>query len=196
MDNIYNLLTEEEKAKIRTFTYSKDEIIYHEDTLCNEVCIVLSGLVKISTYSYQGNEIIFNQLTAGSLFGNNLLFSSDQKYKGDVVSKIDGTQIVIIKKDQLLEILQTNKDFLISYLNKQSDFGKHLNQQIKILGFDSAEERFLYFLSSNGNKIKIKSVTRLAEDLFLTRETVSRLISKLSEENIIKFENKMIEYIG
>lgn len=195
MDNIYNYLTEEEKKLTKTYSYEKGDIVFHEETPCEEIGIVLKGKIKISTYSYQGKEIVYNHLEANDVFGNNLIFSSDPTYRGDILV-LEKTEICFIKKNELLTILGNNQNFLIHYLKRQSDFGKSLNSQIKILGFESAEERFLYYLSINDNKIKIKSVTELAERLFLSRETVSRLISKLEEKKEIKYENKIIEYIG
>ena len=94
--------------------------------------------------------------------------------------------IVNISKDNLTTILQSNKDFLLQYLNIQSNFGKKLNSTIKMLSFTSAEERFMFYLHEQNDEIKFHSVTDLADILHLKRETLSRLLAKLEKENVIK----------
>ena len=99
---------------------------------------------------------------------------------------MDKSIVVSIKKDNLITLLSSNKEFLKEYLKIQSDFGKSLNSRIKLLSIDSALERFEYYLFINKGEIEFKTVTSLATELGLKRETLSRLISKLEKENVIK----------
>jgi len=43
----------------------------------------------------------------------------------------------------------------------------------------------MYYLRKNNNVIKYDSITSLANNLYLTRETTSRLISKLVKDKVI-----------
>ena len=184
-NNILSLLTKEEQKLLEIKTLKRGETLFREGQLCNQVSIVISGQVKISSMSYSGSELIFNVLENGEMFGNNLLFSDNPTYKGDVVCLKDST-IVSIKKENLVSILQSNKEFMLSYLNIQSNFGKKLNSTIKMLSFSSAEDRFLYFLRENKDEINYRSVTELADILHLKRETLSRVLTKLEKENAIQ----------
>ena len=80
------LLKENIEEKIK---YQKDQIIFNEDDYCNKLGIVLKGNVFIASYSYKGNEILFNNLNKNSIFGNSLIFSSSPYYKGKIISKTD-----------------------------------------------------------------------------------------------------------
>ena len=102
---------------------------------------------------------------------------------------------MLIPKQNLTQILQENQVFLEAYLEYQSLFSQSLNTKIKLLSFDSAEERFLYFLYINKNKIEFDSVTSLATELFMKRETLSRLISKLIKEKVVDRKNNVITKI-
>ena len=184
-NNILSLLTKEEQKLLEIKTLKRGEILFREGQLCNQVSIVISGQVKISSMSYSGSELIFNVLENGEMFGNNLLFSDNPTYKGDVICLKDST-IVSIKKENLVTILQSNKEFMLSYLNIQSNFGKKLNSTIKMLSFSSAEDRFLYYLRENKDEINYRSVTELADILYLKRETLSRLLTKLEKKNAIR----------
>lgn len=184
-NNILSYLGKEERKCLIVQSFNKNQIIFHEGDLCDCVSIVTSGTIQITSYSFSGKEVVFNTLNKNQIFGNNLIFSSEPFYKGSVVSTTKST-IVFIKKDDLLKLLATNSSFLKEYLRVQSDFGKHLNARIKLFSIDSAKERFEYYLFINKGEIDFKTISSLANELNLKRETLSRLISKLEKENVIK----------
>ena len=188
---IIDLLTEQEKKYLETISFKEDEILFYEDDICHSIGIVLEGELKISSFTFEGNEIVYNELKKGSVFGNNLLFSKDNKYKGDIRATSKG-KIAIIKKDNLLKLLMSNETFLKEYLSIQSDFAKTLNAKIKLLSFNNAKERLLYYLFINNNRVKYRSITGLSKNLNLTREATSRLISILEKEKIIIKKNHEI----
>ena len=188
---IIDLLTEQEKKYLETISFKEDEILFYEDDICHSLGIVLEGELKISSFTFEGNEIVYNELVRGSVFGNNLLFSKDNKYKGDIRATSKG-KIAIIKKDNLLKLLTSNEAFLKEYLSIQSDFAKTLNAKIKLLSFNNAKERLLYYLFINNNRVKYRSITGLSKNLNLTREATSRLISTLEKEKIIIKKNHEI----
>ena len=192
--NILNLLNEREKSNITYKRISKNEILFNENEKCKYVGIVIQGELIISSYSYNGNEIIYNILEDNDIFGNNLLFSTSPFYKGNIIAKKD-TLIALLDEENLLNILSSNKVFLKEYLKIQSDNAKQLNQTIKLLSFINAEERFLYYLFVNNNEISINNITSLSNTLFLRRETTSRLIHKLIKNKIIKIEENKIKKI-
>ena len=183
--NILSTLTKEEQSYLQVKTFKKGTFLFKEGELCLNLAIVVSGQVKISSVHYSGDEVVFNVLNKGDIFGNNLIFSDSPRYKGDVFA-LEESIIVLISKKNLVKILQSNKDFLLLYLNIQSNFGKKLNSTIKMLSFSSAEERFRFYLRENGNNISYRSVTELAEILHLQRETLSRVLTKLEKENIVR----------
>ena len=187
---LLELLKKEELANCQIIKIPKGQIIFQEDEKCEYIGIVKTGMVSIVSYTLSGQEIVYNQIEENGIFGNNLLFSEKPLYKGNVIAK-DDSEIVLINKQNLLKILQNNGNFLIEYLAIHANFSKQLNFTIKLLSLQSAEERFLYYLKEN-SPLKVKSITALSESLFLTRETVSRLITKLVKNKIIIKNGKNI----
>ena len=183
--NILQTLSKQEQQLLEVKSLRRGEFLFREGELCTAVSIVVSGQVKISSMNYFGSEVIFNVLKKGEMFGNNLIFSDDPTYKGDVIALKDSV-VVLIKKNNLESLLQSNKDFLLTYLNIQSNFGKKLNSTIKMLSYSSAEERFKFYLHENKGEISYHTVTDLADILHLKRETLSRVLTKLEKENVIK----------
>ncbi len=184
-NNILSTLNSTEKHLVSAKTFRKNEYLFREGEKCNEVSIVISGEIKISSLSFEGEELIYNILKKNDVFGNNLIFSDDPFYKGDVIATKESV-VVSINRINLLNLLQSNKDFLLTYLNVQSNFGKKLNSTIKMLSYSSAEERFRFYLFQNGGEITYDSVTSLAGVLQIKRETLSRLLTKLEKENVIQ----------
>lgn len=187
---IETLLTKEDLKRCKQLTLKKGKIVFNEEEECRYVSIVLQGTIQIVSYSLSGREIIYNEISENGLFGNNLLFSEKPYYKGNVIAKTDA-KILLINKENLIKILQNNGEFLVFYLSTQAEFSKKLNGTIKLLSFASAEERLMYFLKEN-SPLKIKSISSLAGQLFLTRETLSRLVSKLKKEGKIEQKDNVL----
>lgn len=192
--DIIDLLSEEERRKTKTLVFPRGHRICEEGEICVGVYAVRKGSVKISSYSYEGKEIVYNLIEGGRVFGNNLVFASDQRFRGNAIASSD-CEITFIEKESLKELLAGNPRFLEEYLRIQSDFGKELNRKIKILSFDSARERLEFFLQSQGGEVTLKSVSELAEELFLSREATSRLIHGLAKEGSIEIDGKRIRQV-
>ena len=191
MENILKTLTLEDLAKIRILSFKKDTILFNEGDECKNISIVKDGKVNIVSFTLEGKEIIYRQLNEGEMFGNNLIFSDHPIYRGDVVAKSDGI-LFLVGKEELLNIMMSNKVFLQAYLGEASNFSMELNKDIKLLTFNNAEDRILYLLSLSQNHLEYNSVTDLSKRLFLTREATSRALHKLEAQNLIKIGPKVI----
>ena len=172
-------------------TYNKDSTIFIENDECKKIGFIKRGEISIKSYFSNGKEVTYNVLREGEMFGNNLIFSSSPRYRGDVITNKE-SEIIFINKDKLIKMLESDEEFLISYLSNQSDFSKKLNLKIKLLTIASAQDRLLYYLTFNNGKLAYKSITSLANELYLTRESLSRTIKKLKETQQIKVSGKTI----
>ncbi len=191
---ILNVLTKKEHQLVKGYQIAKGNIIYHEGDVCENIGIVISGKIDIVSYSFEGKEQLINTLKAGEIFGNNLLFSSEPLYRGDVVAK-EKSVVAFINKENLVFLLQNNAGFLNLYLKAQSDKAKALTARIQLLSFTNAEERLFYYASKNDGVINFKNVTSLAATIGVQRETLSRLLTNLIERHLIKKEKGKITVI-
>ena len=188
---LLNVLSKKEHKLVQGYQVAKNSIIYHEGDLCENVGIIVSGKIDIVSYSFEGKEQVINTLKAGEIFGNNLLFSSEPIYRGDVLAK-EKSVIAFINKENLVYLLQNNQDFLNLYLKAQSDKAKSLTARIQLLSFTNAEERLFYYASKNNGVITFKNVTTLAATIGVQRETLSRLLTSLIKRHLIKKEKGKI----
>lgn len=188
---LLNVLSKEEHKLVKGYQVAKNNIIFHEGDVCENIGIIISGKVDIISYSFEGKELLINSLKAGEIFGNNLIFSSEPIYRGDVIAQ-EKSVIAIINKENLVYLLQNNKDFLNIYLKAQSDKAKLLTSRIQLLSLVNAEERLFYYASKNDNVIVYKNVTTLAATIGVQRETLSRLLTSLIKRHLIKKEKGKI----
>lgn len=169
----------------KTNTFPKGTVLFHEGEECHVVGLVESGFVRIQSYSFKGTEIVYNEIKPNNFFGVHLVFDQNNKYRGDVVA-LEDSQIFVISKTEFQRLMQENTEFLLEFMKLESSFVKSLNQHIKLLSLSSAEERFVFYLQSNGGQISYKSITTLAQSVHLERETLSRLITKLEKRHLIR----------
>ncbi len=191
MEKIINIILRRYKETFESKSFKANETIFYEHDKCDHIGIVKNGEISIKSYFADGKEVTYNTLKTGQMFGNNLIFSSRPFYRGDVIAEKD-SEIIFISKETLIDLLMNDQEFLMAYLSEQSDFSKTLNFKIKLLTISGAEDRFVYYLTFNNNKISFKSVTKLANELYMTRESLSRTIKKLKDSGRILVDQKTI----
>ena len=193
-NNILSTLSEEQKQLIKVQTFRKNEVIFREGETCISISIVISGEIKISSISFEGDELVYNILTKNDIFGNNLIFSDEPLYKGDVIA-LGKTTVALISKDNVLEFMSINKDFLKEYLRITSDQAVIDKGLLKILDSSEIEDRLLTYIKLNGRQLKMKSIQDTANKIHVTREALSRTIKKLVEKEIISKEENTLKIL-
>ena len=191
MNNLVKIITKNSGIKYDQVVARKNQTLFFEGDECKTVGLIISGKVSIISYLKDGQEVVYNELGKGEMFGNNLIFSSEPFYRGDVVAT-EESEIAYIEKGELLKALNENVGLLEMFLKQQSDFSKNLNFKIKLLTISSAEERLVYYLTFHKGEVQYRSVTKLAKELYLTRETLSRTMYKMEKNKQLKIENKTI----
>lgn len=189
--NLLDTIKQSQKKFVHIKTFNKGNVLFRENDRCESIGIIINGKISIVSYLINGNEIIYNQLKENDVFGNNLIFSSEPYYKGNIIVDVD-SKIAFIKKNDLIGLLSNNNSFLLEYLKINANFSKALNNRIKLLSIESAEERLYFYMHEYKNVIEYTSISELAKQLNLKRETLSRLISKLEKQKKIKKNNKTI----
>lgn len=169
--------------------YNKNEVVFNENDECDSMGIVLEGKLLIASYTYNGTEILFNNIDKNGLFGHSLIFSSSPFYKGKIISE-SNSKVAFINKDRLAKVLK-DPAMLNDYLSIINDELLKTKEKTRILAFDSTTDRLLYYLTIH-DKIVIESISSLAKSLSVTRESLSRTLKKLSEAKVISFEGKCI----
>lgn len=191
MSRLLDTLNDKDLALFKIKEAKKNEIIFHEGEKCETVGILKEGLITICSYTFEGKEIVFNTVKPGMMFGNNLLFSNERAYKGDVKAVYD-SKIYLINEKSLLSLCAQNISFLKEYLTLSSNAAVNLNERIKTLSFGSLKERLSYMLFLHNGILPYQSLSHLAKELNVERETLSRYLSQQISFGNLKKENNTL----
>ena len=175
--------------------YNLNEIIYLEDSKCNEISIVLEGNIDVQSISSSGNIFTVVQFPIESIFGEGLIFSNLNHYPITVTSSTKNTKILQISKDNLIKILSINRTVSTNYMKILSNRITLLNSKLKILALDSIRKKISFFIiqkykeNNNNNKINIgMSKKTLAEHFAIPRPSLSRELIKMKKDGIIDYD--------
>lgn len=183
-------LTENQLSLFKRIKVEKNTILYYEGDMCVETCYLISGKIKISTLSIDGNEVILSIINENDFLGNALVFSSKPYYLGDVTC-LEDCELMIIKKNDLLKLFSENINFLEKYFEIISNKTIKLNLQNKMLGHKKIRNRIVSFLEMNGGSYK-KNISEIARLIIIPRPSVSREISRMLDDKVIEIKKDKI----
>lgn len=178
-----------------TKTYKKNDIIKNKGDECNSVGIIISGDIKIINITFNNYEYIIDTLSEGCFFGDNLIFAMNNKYPGTIIA-CNNVVIKYLSKKGFNELIKKDEKFLEYYLTYSTNRYINLQTRIKVLCQHSIKDKFLYYLQMQSNinnspYVYIKSIDGLANYLNVTRPSLSRCISELIDEGVIRKNKKV-----
>lgn len=172
--------------------YEKDSILFYETDLKTNLLFLVSGLIKIYKYDKFDNEIFLYHIYSNSLISELSNINTNEIYCFSNASFIEDSIILSIDFLKLQEIFFNNnilvKELMNSLLKKTHQLQCLVNRE---LVFD-ATAKVAYMLVSDlkmFNNLKRQDVSFI---LHIQPETLSRVLKKLSRDNIIEIENQQV----
>ena len=194
----FNSLKENDLKKLARLTslhtYKSDSIILMESEAGISLYLIAKGSVKVSRMSSEGKEVILSILKDGDFFGELSLLDGEARSAN--VTAIEDSELLILRRDDFLRILQEHPELSIFLLKELAKRIRKSDAQIKSLSLLNAAGRVgTVFIQSaeTGGKIhdgkayitKLPTQQDIAGMTGMTRETVSRAIRLLIEEKLI-----------
>lgn len=204
---IFSFLSDEELLEIKSLTGHKEfkngEALCHEGEKSEALFIINEGKVKLSKITKDGKEQILHILSSGDFFGELSLFSEDNTYNFSAFA-ISKVKICTLTKKEMDEIIMKNPTISLKILNEVTKKLAQTENLAQTLATNDAEIRIAHMLlefSENygvrkQNIIEIKlpiNREEMANYTGLTRETISRKLSRLEDLGVIELKgNKVI----
>ena len=180
--------------------YNKGEIIFNSGDYFDYLFIVIKGRVKLSKISAMGKEQILKILEVGDFMGELSLFKNTVLTNS--AEALEKTEICVIRSEKVREIIMQRPEIALKFLEKYAERIKHSEELIEQIGLRDVEQRIANYLIAEVEKNNIKSrnneyvinlpVTKsvLSSMLGTTKETLSRKLSLLQDEGIIRMERQ------
>ncbi len=196
----FKLLRREEIDKLlsgsKMVSITENEQLYSPHDRCECLSLVVSGSLKAVKYMPSGEEQLVKTLGNHEVFGEGMVFSR-LFYRVNVVC-LQKADVLEIPREILIDSFG-NREFLTFFLCEFSRKIDNLSSIIDYLSLRTVKQRIAKYLldkfaASGESLFKMKdSKQQLAKILGTSREVVSRNLSTLDSEGIIKISGRQIE---
>lgn len=181
------------KIKYEIKKFKKNDVVFFRDEKVDGLFIVIMGLLSAEMLKSNGDVQKIENLSNGDIIGSAFIFGEDNNLPVDLIVLEEG-MLLHIDKNNLLQAFNTNEKFLINFLNEISDKTQFLSNKVwKSFNNKTIKEKVLDYILENtqSNKVIFKhSIKELAELFGVSRPSLSRVISELVEDEILKRDGK------
>ena len=183
--------------------YRAGQFIVGDGHEIRDFYMVVKGTVKMSKSSHDGKEQTLCLLGPGQLFGMCAVFS-DCLFPANAMT-LEKSTLLLVPDTVLKDLAREDPTILFNMLSILSDRLKEAMLLIESLSLMEVPKRVAYFLlfsnlkntCSEGAIAKLAiSQRELSKILGTTPETISRVLKKLVEENIIRVRGRSIRIIN
>jgi len=177
--------------------YPKGNVVIIEGDSCEELGILLEGLLEVQTLYPSGKLLTLTRLKPVETFGEAILFSKMNKFPV-TIETIKDSKIMFIKKEYLINCLTNCHKFMEAFLELLSNKLLTLNKKVKMLSLESIRKKIENFLmeeykKQGSNIIKVPlSRKEMAEHMGIQRPSLSRELIKMRDAGIIDFNREAI----
>lgn len=171
--------------------------VYHRGETGKNMCIILSGGVKVSMLSASGKEVIFDLLSEGNFFGELSMLDGDPRTA--TVTTLVPSVLVVFERYFFMPFMEANPVIAIRLLRLMAHRLRAMDRFLEEVLFFDSETRLakrvvaiknIYGRASvNTAQINIKiSQQDMANLVGITRESVNKILKKWERANIITLQ--------
>ncbi|MCM3567127.1 Crp/Fnr family transcriptional regulator [Neobacillus mesonae] len=190
------------EKRIQTFAVKKGTKMISEHEAAQGVYFVCSGSVKLTKQDENGNEIIVCMKQQGDLFAEACLFSQKAECYPATATMLEDGKIMFLDKNELEKDLAVYPDLALEMVRYMSDALREMTSQLRDVALLDVYAKTVKTLERLGRKFNMGSnrwgieipltVQEFATVVGTTRESVSRVFSKLRKEELIELKYRKI----
>ncbi len=174
-------------------TLQKGEILFHEEDKGFALYILGSGAIQLSKAGPEDKEVVVKIVQPGEVFGEVILFEKDRYPVSAMALKM--SNIFILPKKQFIRLLD-NPDFRNDFITLLMYKQRYLTERLMQVQSHEVDHRFFLFLKNHfGMKTRIVpgiSKKDMAAAIGTTPETLSRLLFRLKQQDLLKWDGSEI----
>lgn len=134
-------------AKFHFLKYLPGEMIFRTGQTCNEIAFIISGSVEITIANHDGRFSVSQTLAAQDVVLPDFLFGKTTEYPGEVKA-IDNVGMLLISKNDYIDILHSDNVFLFNYLNLLSMNAQKSVEGLLAISTGDIYERIAFWISA------------------------------------------------
>ena len=173
--------------------YSADEQIIDRQSDATDVLFIVEGRVRVVNYSLSGREITFDDLGAGSYFGELAAIDSQPRSAG--VMALTNCTIASMQQEQFLSLLEENPSVALRLMRHLTSMVRASTLRIMDLSTLAANNRVQADLLRQA-RVQVDDKGRaiispipihadIASRVSTTRETVARVLNDLARKGVV-----------
>ena len=177
--------------------YDKGQTIFSEGDKTTGFFVIIDGRVKIYKVSSEGKEQILHIFEAGQSFGEVTVFTGKQMPAN--AQTLAKSHLLLFARSAFVDLVTSNSSLALNLLGIMSKKLRQFAAQIENLSLKEIPARLasylIYLAEEQGSEDAVVlnvSKGQLASLLGTIPETLSRIFSKLSGQNLIRVEGPKI----
>jgi len=182
-------------------SYRKNQVIFLEEDTGSYMYIVIAGKVKVTKSTVGGKETLLAIHRPGDFFGEMALL--DGKTSPATVSAIEDCKIVSVSKSDFNNLLLRNEKIVRQIIQVLCARLRQVWGQIQSLNYSSADSRIRSGILQLAKRHGVPDARGIIVDLKIThqelaemvgtsRETVTRTLARLHQQNILTIDARRI----
>jgi CRP/FNR family cyclic AMP-dependent transcriptional regulator len=202
---LLSCLSEQEIATVRAqcdaCSFDPGDTILERGALDKSVYFMIQGCAHVLNYSSSGRAVTYASAAQGEMFGE--MAAIDGLPRSAWVCAISYCKLIKINEETFMGFVKNNPTFAISVLQKLSSNIRELDKRlINILSL-GAEQRVCIEIISMAEPdpeapgryrvLEMPTHSNFANLIGSSRETVSRILSRLKTDRLITFSNRGLE---
>lgn len=175
--------------------YDSGEMIHAEGDLASRLYVVADGNVKLTQLAQNGKEVLLDLLKSGEFFGS-LTHNPQDRYANSAYAQTPVCTLSLVG-GQFRQILKNHPQSMLLVMDIMAERLQNSQAMLRLVSTAPVEQRIAYVLLKLADKLGEKNEMGLLiqmplsrEDIAnltaLTTETVSREMSKLQRNGLIK----------
>ena len=181
--------------------FNKDSVILFQNQSDSALIVVLSGKLKLTKMSNEGNEITLDILKESEFWGDTAILDGKPPTVNIVAE--ENSEVFIITRTDLMNLFNSKPEYSIAVLNELTKQLRASYLKITSLSLKSAEGKVAsviiqladeYGIVKEGS-IEIEQLPiqqKLADMAGTSRETISRTIHSFSKKGLIEIEGQKL----
>ncbi|MFA5007475.1 MAG: Crp/Fnr family transcriptional regulator [Candidatus Izemoplasmatales bacterium] len=196
----YDWQTAIEEAGGTTAEAKRGALVRLQGDPCERIGYVTKGALEIRSSMPDGREWVIQTVAAGDFFGDVLTLACERRYLGNVTAVVDST-VVELDQDGFFRLLSTHPDALSDYLGMLGRKTFAIKQQVKLLSLPDLRSKILFWLRGQLGEeprgiVPIpETKERLATFFAVERPSLSRELSRMRTDGLVKVTRKSIELL-